>query len=332
VIRHTADREIKSQIFLPSNNNPHVLAWLCMPTPVLSPADLEHFVTHGFIKVPQALDAGVIRRAVDLMWTRLGYDRDDPATWTEAKIHMPNHEHFEVKDVAPRAFAAICELCGGAERIHPPTWGDGFIANFHFGDGMPWVPPGPQMTGWHKDGDFFRHFLDSPEQGLLTIVLWSDVQERGGATFLAADSVGPVARHLLDHPEGVNPLSAPGESYGGFPFKTMIHACRDFRAATGAAGDVYLMHPFLLHTSSFNALKLPRLITNPPVALTHPMRFDRPHWNDHSPVEQAVLRSLQRTSLAFSPTAPRERLEPPRVAQQRRLKESEDARIAAAKR
>lgn len=303
-----------------------------MSAPVLSPADIDHFIEHGFIKVPQALDAGVIRHAVDLMWTRLGYDPAEPATWTAAKIHMPNHQQFAVREVAPRAYDAICQLCGGADRIHPPVWGDGFIANFHFGDGQAWVPPGPQAVGWHKDGDFFRHFLDSPEQGLLTIVLWSDVHPRGGATFLAADSVAPVARHLAAHPEGVNPLGAAGDAYGGFPLTGLISECRDFREATGTAGDVYLMHPFLLHTSSFNALKRPRLITNPPVGFIHPMRFDRPQWDDHCPVEQAVLRGLGRRSLAFAPTAPRERLEPPRVAHQRKLKEAEDARITAARR
>jgi hypothetical protein len=301
-----------------------------MTAPALSPVEIEHFIAYGFVKVPQALDAGVIRRCVDRMWLRLGYDPAKSATWIEGKIHMPNQEHFAVKDVAPRAYAAICQLCGGAERIHAPVWGDGFIANFHLGDGQAWVPPGPKAEGWHKDGDFFRHFLDSAEQALLTIVLWSDVHPRGGATFLAADSVGPVARHLEAHPEGVNPMSNAGTAYGGFPFSDLLSQCRDYREATGTAGDVYLMHPFLLHTSSFNALKRPRLITNPPVHFVEPMCFNRAQPQDHSPVEQAILRGLGKTSLAFAPTAPRERLEPPRVAQQRKLKEAEDARLAEA--
>jgi hypothetical protein len=290
--------------------------------PVLAPADLEHFLAHGFVKVPQAVDQAVIRRSVDLMWKRLGYDPADPRTWAEAKIHMPNHEHFAVEEVAPRAYAAICQLCGGEERICKPVWGDGFIANFHYGDGKPWIPPSPQADGWHKDGDFFLHFLDSPEQGLLTIVLWSDVRSRGGATFLAADSVGPVARFLAAHPEGIDPVS-------GFPHEQFIAECRDFREATGLAGDVYLMHPYLLHTSSFNELNLPRLITNPPVSFVEPMRFDRARWEDHCPVEQAVLRALGRERHAFAPTVPRRAIVPPRLAAQRKLKEMEDARIAA---
>ena len=59
----------------------------------------------------------------------------------------------------------------------------------------------PAAGGWHKDGSFFRHFLDSREQGLLTIVYWSDVEPQGGGTFIAPDSIKVVARYLAEHPE-----------------------------------------------------------------------------------------------------------------------------------
>jgi hypothetical protein len=55
--------------------------------------------------------------------------------------------------------------------------------------------------GWHKDGDFFRHFLVSAEQALLTFVLWTDMLHKGGGTFVAADSVPVVARFLAEHPD-----------------------------------------------------------------------------------------------------------------------------------
>ena len=61
------------------------------------------------------------------------------------------------------------------ETTAKPGWSDGFIINFGLGADQPWQPPSPEVSGWHKDGDFFRHFLDSPEQGLLTIVVWSDI-------------------------------------------------------------------------------------------------------------------------------------------------------------
>ena len=100
---------------------------------ILSAADREHFLAHGFVKVPAAVDPDLIKRWVDLMWVRLGFDPADPATWTVDKIHMPSINGVQVADAAPKAWAAICELCGGAERITPAGWSDAFIANFHFG-------------------------------------------------------------------------------------------------------------------------------------------------------------------------------------------------------
>ncbi|HYE07608.1 MAG TPA: hypothetical protein VEL07_18970 [Planctomycetota bacterium] len=287
---------------------------------VLSAAEIERFERFGFIKLDQVLDPAVIARCADRFWTRVGYDRHDPSTWREARMHLPVHEDFAVRDVAPRAYHAMLELCGGAERVAgDPQWGDAFIANLGVRADQPWVPPSPAAGGWHKDGDFFRHFLDSPEQGLLTIVLWSDVVERGGATFLACDSVAPVARHLAAHPEGVHP--------DDLPFKRFIAECTDFREATGRAGDVYLLHPYILHATSGNVLRRPRLITNPPITLREPMRFDRVD-GQHSPVERAILRALGVERLAFRPAAQRQRIVPERVLHEQRLRREELARLA----
>ncbi len=193
---------------------------------------------------------------------------------------------------------------GGADRIKRPfAWGDGFIVNLHEGADRPWEDASSSSPGFHKDGDFFRHFLDSPEQGLLTLVLWSDVEHRGGATFAAADSVGPIARYLAAHPEGVLP--------NFFPRSGIINECSEFVQATGEVGDVYLLHPFILHAKAQNVLRKPRLITNPPVHLAEPMRFDRDDPSEHSLVEQAILRGLGVETYHFEPTHPREAIVPP---------------------
>ncbi len=287
---------------------------------VLSADEIEHFERFGFIKLDQVLDQAVITRCADRFWTRVGYDPHDPSTWREARLHLPVHEDFAVREIAPRAYHAMMQLCGGHERVEDePQWGDGFIANLAVDADRPWVPPSATADGWHKDGDWFRHFLDSPEQGLLTIILWSDVVERGGATYLACDSVAPVARHLAARPEGVDPDS--------FPFTRFIAECGDFRQATGRAGDVYLLHPYILHATSGNVLRRPRLITNPPIMLREPMRFDRVR-GDHSPVERAILRALGVDRLAFRPSAPRLRIVPEREALQQRLRVEELARLA----
>src|SRR6185436_7996300 len=147
------------------------------------------------------------------------------------------------------AWQAACELVGGAERALSCTWGDGFIINFGRED-FAWQPPSqtiyPEWQVWHKDGDFFRHFLDSPEQGLLVIGIFSDIERGGGGTYIACDSVGHVARHLAAHPEGLLPQELK------VPAQDIIARCEDFVEATGEIGDVYLLHPFMVHSQSLN--------------------------------------------------------------------------------
>jgi hypothetical protein len=288
---------------------------------VLSSGQERHFLEKGYIVVHDCFTREAAEEYTRTVWTRLGYDPDDPTTWTEPSVHMPTHRQVDIKEFAPKAWDAVCDLVGGEERIaRPYLWGDGFIVNLWQGADRPWSPASARSTGWHKDGDFFRHFLDSPEQGLLTLVLWSDVHHQGGATFVAAGSAGPVARFLAAHPEGVLPTE--------FPTRELVGECTEFVEATGRLGDVYLLHPYMLHAKSQNVLRRPRLIANPPVRLAEPMRFDRPDPDDFSLVERVVLRGLGVDRHEFRPTAPREEVVPERVLRQARMKAEEQARLA----
>lgn len=288
----------------------------------LTEEQVEQFLTRGHIVLRECFSREMAREWTARAFRRLGYDPEEPATWTEARVHMPTATRISVKDLAPRAWAAICDLVGGEERAQQPCiTGDGFIINFHIGRDQTWEPPSPASPGWHKDGDFFRHFLDSPEQGLLTLFLWSDIEPRGGGTFVACDSVAPVARFLAEHPEGLHPREIDARS--------LVAGCRDFMECTGRAGDVVLLHPFILHAQSPNHSGRPRFLTNPPVHLNEPMRFDRPAGEEYSLVEQAVLRALGVERYPFTPTAPRERIVPERLRRQQQMLEAEKARLGA---
>ncbi|MEZ0326692.1 MAG: phytanoyl-CoA dioxygenase family protein [Fimbriimonas sp.] len=288
----------------------------------LTSADIEHFLEKGYVKIEGGFSSEVAEAWSRRCFERLGYDPEDQSTWAENRIHMSGDHYVEVQDFAPRVYDAICDLLGGEERLGKPCrWSDHFIVNLGLGADEPWQPAGPTTSGWHKDGDFFRHFLDSPEQGLLVFVNWTDVVHKGGPTYIATDSVPVIAKFLADHPEGVMP--------GEFGFKDLIAQCNSFEEATGKAGDVFLLHPYVLHAASQNPLKAIRIITNPPVHLNEPMRFDREQLADHSPVEQAVLRALGVERYAFRPAADRERIVPERVKRQERLRQEELARAAA---
>lgn len=272
-----------------------------LPGP-LTAADLDHFVRRGYVVL-----RGAIPRERALAWgyeayRRLGYDPENNATWERERLHMPGKQSVPIEEISPTAYAAIVQLCGGEDRIRKPaTWSDAFIVNFGERASEPWRPAGPDCPGWHKDGDFFRHFLDSPEQGLLVIPLWTDVVHRGGPTYIAPDSLPVIARFLADRPGGVLPNE--------FKFKELVQECQEFEEATGDAGDVFILHPFMLHAVSQNMLRAQRVITNPPLSLAEPMRFKRED-GAYSPIEQAILHALGVPELDFQPTHEREYVTP----------------------
>ncbi len=289
-------------------------------------SDVNHFIEKGHVILKGCFSRELAEEWQAFAFKRLGYDPNDSTTWEQPRVHLPSMNRVVIEDVAPRAYDAICDLLGGEDRIvnfwgdGKPGWSDGFIINFGLGADQPWQPPSPDVGGWHKDGDFFRHFLDSPEQGLLTIVVWSDIYPKSGGTFVACDSVQHVAQRLYEHPEGLPPSG----------FGQLIDKCKDFVEITGEAGDVVLLHPFILHAASQNPSGRARFITNPPVALKEPMNFNRENPDDFSPVELGVLRGLGKDRLDFKPTAPRERLVPARVKRQKKMIEEQKKRLGMA--
>ncbi len=131
---------------------------------------------------------------------------------------MPSHATFDCAEFAPLAWTAICEVCGGEERVAPESrlWRDSLIVNLGTAanEGRP-VPP-QKLSGWHVDGDFFIHYLDSPEQGLLVIPLFTDIVPGGGGTIICPEAIPKVAKWLYDHPEGVLPAD-------GSPRRQRLH-------------------------------------------------------------------------------------------------------------
>jgi hypothetical protein len=295
-------------------------------SPVLSAAEIEHFLQYGFVHLTNCFDTSpgsAAHRWVQESWARNGISPDDRSTWPNDKIHMPSTERIVVREFSPKAFAAICELVGGEAQVDTTeTWHNGFIANYGLGRDKEWLAPGSEVGGWHVDGEWFLHFLDSREQGLLMVVLYSDIHPRGGGTFIACDSIPMIARFLAAHPEGVEP--------GGFPIKDVISQCRDFRETTGNAGDVFLLHPFMVHASSYNHRPEARFMINPSGVLNAPMRFNRrSDGSAYAPVEQVVLNALGQDHFDFQPTAPRRRIVPARKALEDALLAKERERLAA---
>jgi hypothetical protein len=279
---------------------------------VLTPEQQQHFIEKGYVTVKGTLDRDLAKEWTDEAYVRLGYDPVDRSTWTKDIVWMDRNHIAPIKDISPKAWAALGDVCGGEDRIETKVmeiesehfttinateWSDAFIVNFRRGADKPWMKPSAEAGGWHKDGSFFRHFLDSREQGLLTVVYWSDVAHKGGGTFLAPDSIAVVARYLAEHPEGVDPST---------DFGALIGQCKEFVEVTGDLGDFTILHPFMLHASSNNHSPTVRFMTNPPVVLKEPMNLDREDPADFSLIELATLHGLGVDRYDFRPTAPRE--------------------------
>lgn len=232
------------------------------------------------------------------------------------------------------------DLLGGEERIddEASSWGDSFIVNFGTPEMEGAQPPHPRdLTNWHCDGDFFVHYLDSPEQGLLVIPVFSDIKPQGGGTYIAPEGIDLIAKYLAAHPEGVIPEdrtfrpstcnTADWRSAPGFwSHVEEVKRCQQFVEVTGEVGDVVLLHPLMLHSASRNNLRIPRVITNPPVSLRTPFNFNRENPEEYSLVELKTLKALGVDRLDFKPNTERRRIVPARVLREQAMLEAERKR------
>jgi hypothetical protein len=259
---------------------------------VLSAAQIQEFIRNGYVVVKGCFPAEKAEEWIQAAYQRLGYKKDDPSFWKEQRVPLASSRSVLVRDFAPKAWGAICQLVGGEQAIFESekfSWSDAFLIKFPIPEPSVWRAPSKKFGTWHKDGPHTPHFLDSAETGLLTYVLWSKLEPRGGGTFLAPESVAHVARHLAAHPEGVDKTV----------FSNFVdRKCRRFVELTGEPGDVILVHPYMLHSESDNASERPRFFTVRIVELKRPMKFTKA-GGKASVVEHAVLRALGVKSFPF---------------------------------
>jgi hypothetical protein len=165
----------------------------------LSHEQIDHFMRSGYVRVTACFSQAKATEWAGDVWSRLGYSPTDKSTWTNEMTWMGETKEEAVKTFAPKAWAAICELLGGEDRIAPEsaTWNDALIVNLGSPESEGTWPHPADLPGWHVDGDFFTHFLDSPEQALLVIPLFSDIQDRAGGTMVCPDSLKLIAQHMV---------------------------------------------------------------------------------------------------------------------------------------
>jgi hypothetical protein len=121
---------------------------------------------------------------------------------------MAGHVTIPANEFAPKAWDAVCELLGAEDKIADwcKDWKDGFIINLgdsndaqSIGDSVKTIDF-RKLDNWHVDGDWFYHFLDSPEQALLIIPLFIDILPSGGGTAICEDRIRLIAEQLVRLP------------------------------------------------------------------------------------------------------------------------------------
>ncbi len=306
---------------------------------VLTPTEVNHFIEHGYILLKAAYPRKTALEAQDFLWDRIaehyreyGLDKKNPATWkpvlekdansTFPTIHLRefyNDPIFKACETT-RLAGAIEDLIGEgrwALKHQPHNWG-WWPINFAVGASSPWNVP---SSGWHWDGMERKHYINSPEQGLLVLPCFSDVFRQGGGTLIAAGSHKIVARYLTRYSDGQYSTTAIEECSAEHPWLAELTGhvessdCRIQKFMknvtvdnTGTelqvietiaeAGDVMLGHPFLFHAASQNHSGLPRFMCNRAAPLTEPMNLNRLD-DDYSVLELSILKATAQTASSF---------------------------------
>ena len=118
----------------------------------------------------------------------------------------------------------------------------------------------------------------------MLIFLFSDIEPGDGGTAISVGSHKTTARVLKEaEPDGLD-VHELAKRVGSLPRENMLEA-------TGEAGDVFVMHPFMLHARSMNTGKRVRFICNPCISLKEPMKLQRDD-QEYSAVERAIVEAL----------------------------------------
>lgn len=246
----------------------------------LSQAERDHFVEHGWLKIENAIEPRYLTKWMENLWIRLGMDPNDKSTWNEEYVKLPRHREVPAEEFAPLAWAKMCEIVGGEDKIDPVRerfFGDQMIINFGRQDRVGQTHTPQELWGWHTDNDWYRQFLDSSGNALTVIFCFTDIPPGGGGTCLCEDGIergsgfctsnrAALVELFYNHPEGLDP-----------PFNIYDH-CKTSKVYTEAvakAGDVIVTHGMLPHSHSPNHLHYARVITNPHVNLKDPFNLNR---------------------------------------------------------
>jgi hypothetical protein len=259
----------------------------------LSDAQIAQFIEHGFVRIDDAFPRGLAEEARAILWRDLPCREQEPATWTRPVVRLGFYGQppFRQAFNTPVLHAALDQIVGRG-RWWPRQDIGTFPVRFPH-------PDDPGDAGWHVDLSFpgedcnpneqrdfsaWRVNVTSRGRALLMLFLFSDVGEVDAPTRIRVGSHQPMARHL----------APAGEAGRARMVLDEIGTDCPIALATGAAGTVYLCHPFLVHAAQRHQGRAPRFMAQPALPLAEPYRLERAD-GAYSPVEIAIRQALGMT-------------------------------------
>ena len=243
----------------------------------LSREQHEEFDVRGVLRLPDFYPKADIDVMADRLWafldTHHGMHRDRPESWTVA--HPAQFQTLKRAGAfaalgSQELFALADALLGPGNWHRPPFWGAPLVT-------FPTPVPTPPHAAWHLDIDPANPLVPMPTLRVFTF-LEPLVPHGGGTLYVAGShrlaidleraegrtvrSKEVCSRLREDHPWFADLLAAPlaelhpriGETAEIGPYQLRLEEM------TGAAGDVIVMHPAIVHGIGHNARDRPRLM------------------------------------------------------------------------
>ena len=228
----------------------------------LTTSQVQNFIDNGFVRIENAFNSDLAQQCRNELWAQIGLSPHEPETWTKPVIRVGSMASPTFVKVAntPRLHRAYDQIVGEGRWVAPKALGT-FPIRFP-------SRQAPTDDGWHVDVSFgtdnpdfmeWRVNVISSGRALLMLYLFSDVGPDDAPTKIRKGSHSTVARELLPFGEAgatLRQLSADGYA--------STQDC-EIELATGAAGTVYLCHPFLVHAAQPHRGKEPRFLAQPPL-------------------------------------------------------------------
>ncbi|WP_300604667.1 phytanoyl-CoA dioxygenase [Trebonia sp.] len=247
--------------------------------------DVDRFIRDGYVVIRGAVDAATVAACRERIWAsmeRLGVRRGDPSTWPPlVEIDDLQGGPFAAAGTSPKLAAACDELIGPGRWDSPVRPGAALMVRFPSEDR---ANAAFHIEGSYRGPDGQDNWVNirSRARGLLALFLFTDVEPQDAPTRLICGS------HLFV-PEFLAPHGEQG-TCGDADFWRPSTLCLPVAHATGAAGDVFLCHPFIVHTATWPHRGVgPRMIAQPAVYTADGFAVD---GTDPSPVAQAIVVGL----------------------------------------